>query len=496
MRFGNASPAHPGLHRDERNRSALSSVMVAILGAAVAGCSLAPAYTPPALTMPEAYKETGPWTPASPADAAPRGDWWTAYGDDTLNGLEQRIETGNPDLAAALARYDEARAYAAQARAALVPELDVSGSATQNRESTRRPLRVGGPNDYDNDLLTGTVSYEFDLWGRVRNLVAAGKAQAVASAADAASTRLSLEAQLADAYLNLRGLDAESKLLADTTDDYTRALTLTQAHHDGGAVSGLDVGRAETQLQTARAQQADVIAQRALYEHEIASLVGEPASTFSIAPVAVLPEPPQIPVAAPSLLLQRRPDIAAAERRAFAANAGIGVARAAFYPSITLDATGGYQTAGGINLLNAANSWWTLGPAAAVAVFDGGRRKAVVREARAQFNEASANYRSTVLTAFQQVEDNMTLCNKLADEGREQAAAVAAAQRTEALAMIQYRMGAVTYLDVVIAQTADLDAERSALAITTRRLQASVDLVRALGGGWKDAPAIRTAARS
>ena len=459
----------------------------AALSVALAGCTLAPPYTPLTMTTPPAFKEVGPWTPASPSDAAPRGDWWSVYGDPTLNGLEQKIETGNPDLAVALARYDEARALAAQARAALFPELDANGGSTANRQSQNRPLRIGGKNQYDDNTVGGTLSYELDLWGRVRNQVAQGKAQAQASAADAATVRLSLEAQLADAYLNLRGLDAQAKLLADTTDAFTKALRLTQAQHDGGSVAGLDVARAQTQLQTARAQQIDVGAQRALLEHEIAALVGSPASTFSIAAVADLPDPPHVPVAQPSLLLQRRPDIAAAERRAAAANANIGVARAAFYPSITLSASGGFEDAGGMNLLNAANSWWTVGPAAALTLFDGGRRKAVVRQARDQFDEASATYRSTVLSAFQQVEDNLALCNKLADEAREEDAAVTAARRTEDLSLIQYKMGAVTYLDVVTAQTADLEAERAALMIATRRLQASVDLVRALGGGWSGA---------
>jgi multidrug efflux system outer membrane protein len=471
------------------------AALLAALGLALGGCTLAPAYVAPVTATPVAFKEIGPWTPANPADAAPRGDWWTVYGDETLNGLERRIEAGNPDLAAALARYDQVRAYFHQARAALVPELDASGSATNNGVSEHEPLRVGGPNVYDNDIVGGTISYEFDLWGRVRNTVAAGKAQAQASGADAASVRLSLEAQLADAYLNLRGLDAQAQLLANATDVYARALKLTQAQHEGGSVSGLDVGRAQTQLQTARAQQADVSAQRALYEHQIASLVGQPASSFAIAAVAQLPDPPQTPVAAPSLLLQRRPDIAAAERRAYAANAGIGVARAAYFPTLSLDASGGFQTAGGVNLLEVANSWWTLGPQLALPLFDGGRRRAGVDLARGQFNEASANYRSTVLTAFQQVEDNLALCNKLADEAREQAAAVDAAKRTEALSMIQYKLGAVTYLDVVTAQTANLDAQRAALMVATRRLQASVDLVRALGGGWTGEPAARMAAR-
>jgi NodT family efflux transporter outer membrane factor (OMF) lipoprotein len=465
--------------------------LIALAGTALAltGCSLAPPYAPPQIAMPTAYKETGPWTPASPADAAPRGPWWTVYGDETLNRLEQKIESGNPDLAMALARYDEARANLAQARAALVPELDLGGSATANRQSANRPLRAGGATYYQNDTIGSTISYEFDLWGRVRNMVAAGRADAQASAADVASVRLSLEAEVADAYLNLRGLDAQAALLDQAASAYARALNLTEVLHKGGAVAGLDVGRAETQLETTQALRTDVGAQRALYEHAIAALVGEPASVFSIAPEAKLPPAPRTPVSAPSDLLQRRPDIASAERRAAAANARIGVARAALFPSLTLNATGGFQTAGAGSLLSAADSWWTLGPSIAMALFDGGRRKAVVRASRDQFDEASAVYKSTVLAAFQQVEDNLALCNRLAGEAGQQSNAVSAAQRTEALALVQYRMGAGTYLDVVTAQTVDLQAQRTELSIETRRLLASVDLVRALGGGWNpDAP--------
>jgi NodT family efflux transporter outer membrane factor (OMF) lipoprotein len=481
----------PGPHRPRARGKGASWVSASVLAVALAsavldGCSLAPAYAPPPVTTPVSYKELGPWTPAAPADVASRGDWWTVFGDETLDGLETRIEAANPDLALALARYDEAQAFAAEASAALSPRVDANGSATQNRQSEHRPLRIGGPNQYADQTVGLTASYELDLWGRVRNLVAAGKANAQASGADLASVRLSLEAQLADAYLNMRGLDAQAALLASTTDAYAHALRLTQAEHDNGAVAGLDVARAQTQLRIARAQQIDVAAQRALDEHEIASLAGEPASQFSIPPVTPLPEPPHVPVTAASLLLQRRPDIAAAERRAFAANAGIGVARAAFYPSITLDASGGLESGGGVNLLQLGNSWWALGPAAAMTIFDGGRHKAQLRAARDQFDEASATYRSTVLAAFQEVEDNLALCNKLADEAQEQAAAVDAAERTESLAMTQYKMGAVTYLDVVTAQTADLSAQLGALAIATRRLQASVDLVRALGGGWRE----------
>ena len=455
--------------------------MVAI---ALAGCSMAPPYSPPQITTPVAYKEGGPWTPASPADAQPRGQWWSVYGDATLGALEARAESGNPDLAQALARYDQARALVAQARAAQLPELDAAGHASDNRQSEARPLRVGGPNNYADNMLGGSISYELDLWGRVRNLVAAGKAEAQASKADVASVRLSLQAELADDYLGLRGLDAQARLLAQATAAYQRALGLTQDRHDGGVVSGLDVDQARTQLETARAQQSDVDAQRALMEHAIATLVGEPASTFSLPVDAALPAPPRIPVATPSLLLQRRPDIAAAERRAAEANAQIGVARAAFYPSITLDASGGFETAGGANLLSAGNSLWTLGPAAALTLFDGGRRKAKVAEARALFDQAGDAYRSTVLAAFQQVEDELALCNKLAEEATRQAAAVEAARQTEDLSLTRYQQGATTYLDVVTAQTAALNAERSDIQLAARRLQASVDLVRALGGGW------------
>jgi NodT family efflux transporter outer membrane factor (OMF) lipoprotein len=407
------------------------------------------------------------------------------YGDETLNALEEKIENSNPNLAMALAQFDQAQANLQVARSYQVPELDAGYSALTNRQSFNRPLRISQLHTYyGNDTLTGTISYEFDLWGRIRNLVAANKADAQASAADVATIRLSLQAQLADAYMNLRGLDAQYALLAQTVIAYARALKLTQDLHSGGAVAGLDVHRAETQLGMAQAMQTDIAAQRTLYEHAIAALVGEPASVFSIAASAKLPPRTVTPVSAPSVLLQRRPDIASAERLAAAANAQIGVARAALFPTLTLDATGGFQNTGVGNLLKLTNSWWTLGPSLAMAIFDGGRRKAMVRVSWDQFDEATATYRATVLTAFQQVEDNLALSNKLAVEASQQAVAVAAAQKTEGLALIQYKMGLVTYLEVVIAQTAALQAEQTELSVETRRLTASVDLVRALGGGW------------
>jgi outer membrane protein, multidrug efflux system len=462
-------------------------VLDGLLASLLAGCNLAPNYQKPGMTTPVAYTGMGPWTPASPDDAAPRGDWWVVYDDPVLNGLEAGIERSNPDLASALSRYDEAVQSANEAAAARYPELDLDASATQNKQSWNRPLREHeGPDEYEDNEISGSFSYELDLWGRVRNLVAEGNANAQASAADAAVIRLSLETQLADAYFSLRGLDAQEKLLAETSADYAHALQLTEAQHEGGIVSGLDVGQAQTQYDSATAQLSDAIAQRAIYLHEIASLIGVPAPSFALAAAPVLPLPPTVPVAAPSDLLQRRPDIAEAERQAAAANAGIGVARAAFFPTISLDASGGWQDdGGGINLFNTQNSLWSLGPGLALSLFDGGRRRAAERQAVDQFNAAGSNYKSVVLTAFQQVEDNLVLCNQLAVEAAQEDSAVQAAAQTTNLSMTLYQDGATTYLDVVTAQTAELQARQTALSIGTRRLQASVNLIQALGGGWQ-----------
>ena len=472
-------------------RFVLSAAWAAV---SLTGCSLAPAYAPPTTAIPTAFKETGPWTPSEPADHAPRGTWWQVYGDTDLDRLEGQVEGANQTLAAAVASYDQARGYARQARSDLFPTLGSGAMVERQRRSENQPLRSpGGVNQYDTKTLSASIDYEVDLWGRVRNQAAAGRANAEAAAADLQSVRLSLQAELADDYVNLRALDRQTALYNDTIAAYTRALELTEARHDGGAASLIDVERARTQLQSAKADMADQLASRALYEHAIASLVGKPASDFSIpvAPVAIAV--PKTPVSAPSTLLQRRPDIAAAERRAAAANAGIGVARAAFFPTLSLDATGGFQNDGGFNLLTAPNNIWAIGPALAFTVFDGGRRKAGVDIARAKFDEAAANYRDTVLRAFQQVEDQLALSNQLAVAASEQAVAVEAAKRTENLALVRYRQGAVAYLEVVTAQAAALDAERSAISLDNRRLQASINLIRAVGGGWTAGPPSQSA---
>jgi NodT family efflux transporter outer membrane factor (OMF) lipoprotein len=471
---------------------AKSRSVYALAGSALllAGCSFAPAYAPPTVETPTAFKEVGAMTPAAAGGSAPSRNWWTVYGDPQLDRLETDLGKANPSLASAVARYDQSRALAAQAGAALIPEIDAVGAIQTTRQSKNRPLRLppgSGPNTYDNNQFGAAVNYELDLWGRIRNTIASTTDQAQASAADLRGVELSLEAQLANDYMALRGSDAQLRLLQDTVTAYTRAYDLTHTRHEGGAASGLDEDRAETQLRTAKALIPDVKAQRALYEHAIAVLVGRPASAFSIPPTDAAPAPPKTPVTAASSLLQRRPDVAAAERRAAAANAQIGVAKAAYFPTITLGLSAGFQDAGGVNLLQAPNSYWTLGPTLVAPLFDGGRRRAQTRYAEAQFAQAAADYKQTVLGAFQDVEDQLALNNQLADEADEQARAVAAAVKTQDLALTRYQLGAADFLEVTTAQTAALVIQQSALTVQTRRLQASVNLVRALGGGWTTA---------
>ena len=457
------------------------------LAALVAGCQLAPDYARPSVAVPTAFKEQGPWTEAQPADAAARGPWWTSFHDPVLDGLEAKVESVNPTLAAAVANYDQARAFAAEGASGLYPSVGVLDSNTYNRQSDNRPLRgKDQPNEYAANTFGVGVAYELDFWGRVRNQAAAGAAQAQASAADLATARLSLQASLADDYLNLRGLDAEAQLLASTVVAYGRAYSLTEARHTGGAASALDVDRAATQLASAKAQVSDIAARRALFEHAIASLAGEPASSFSLAPAPGPEAIPAPPAGLPSTLLQRRPDIASAERRAYAANRQIGVARAAFFPTVTLDPQAGFQNTGGQSLLIAPNSFWTLGPQLALTLFDGGQRHAALAASKAAFLAASDGYRATVLTAFQQVEDELALANHFAAEAKDEADAVNAAQATTNLSLIRYREGATSYLEVVTAQTAELQAEQALITLQTQRRLASVDLVRALGGGWSD----------
>jgi NodT family efflux transporter outer membrane factor (OMF) lipoprotein len=453
----------------------------------VGGCSLAPPMKTPDVPPGEAYKELGPWTQAQPADRLPRDSWWMLYETPEIDDLQKRLIAGNPTLAAALADYAQAKALSDQARAGLFPTLNLNAGATRNRESVHAPLI--GPTTaryYDDNVVGGSVSYELDLWGQIRNQVVAGAANAQASADDLENARLSLLAQLVEDYVQLRSLDRENAILDDTVKNYDHALTLTVQRHGAGIAAGLDVAQAQTQLDTARSQAAQVLAQRALMEHAIAALLGVSASTFSIAPALVDIKLPQIPAGVPTTLLERRPDIAGAQRRMIAANANIGVARAAYFPSLTLGAQGGFQSTGFSNWLSAPSSFWAVGPNALVYLFDGGLRRAQVAQARAEFDASAANYRGVVVTAFQQVEDSLANLNHYYDAAKEEKAAVDAAQRTLDLSMALYKQGAADYLTVVTSQTALLQAQLQDLNLDTLQLSASVDLIRALGGGWQD----------
>ncbi|WP_404710210.1 efflux transporter outer membrane subunit [Sphingomonas sp. MMS24-J13] len=456
-------------------------------GTALTGCSLAPHYAPPQVAPPAAYKESGPWQSAA-ATPLPAGRWWEAFGDQTLNALETRIETDNPNLAAAAARYQEATGLLRQSGAALLPEVDVSAAGERARVSANRPLSAGNAVRYNVVTLGPSLSYEIDLFGRVRNSIASASADAQASAADVAAIRLGLQASLASAYFNLRGLDARTALLNQTVAAYQRAFDLTDTRHSGGIASGIDVSRSQSQLSSARAELSAVAADRAKAEHAIAVLIGANPSSFGLAASDGLVQPPAIPAGVPSTLLERRPDIAAAERRVAAANARIGVARAALYPDITLGAGAGFQSTTS-SILSAASGFWALGPlSAAMAVFDGGKRRAGVHIARAEYDEIAANYRSTVLTAFREVEDDLALSRYLAQQERDQQDAATAAERTRDLALTRYRDGASDYLDVVTAQTAALDAERALLDLRTRRMLTAADIVRAIGGSAEERP--------
>jgi NodT family efflux transporter outer membrane factor (OMF) lipoprotein len=462
----------------------LAHLIAFVVCAGLGACDFAPKYRPPAIAIPVSYKETGPWRQAQPADTAPRRPWWQEFGDATLDSLETQVDTANPDIAGASAAYAQARALADQAEAGLFPTLEADASLSRNRQSAHRPLRSKTqPTYYGANTLGLQASYEVDLWGRVHDAVAAGKAGAQAGAATLESVRLILHAELASDYVALRGLDAEAKLLADTVAAYARALELTRDREQGDIASGLDVSRAEDQLDTARAQQSDVGERRAVLEHAIARLVGQPASSFLLPPDLSPIGLPEIPPGVPSELLQRRPDVAAAERHAAAANELIGVAEAAFYPRFTIGLGGGFQDTG-LNLLSLPESFWSVGPAVSLPIFEGGLLFAQLAGAKAQFDLAAADYKGTVLDAIQEVEDNLARLRWLARQAKDEDAAVAAAQKTLQLSMNLYRDGAVSYLEVVTAQTSALDAQRAALDLRTRRLSACVGLIRALGGGW------------
>lgn len=480
----------------ERARRAPLRLFAAALAATLAACSLAPEYQVPEVPVAEQYREAGgPWTPAQPADRQARAPWWQAYGDAQLSALIERLQQSSPDLAGALARYEQAESFREQARSGLFPRLGIGAGFQRDRQSEHRPpVGMVGDRYYNSSSASVSASYELDLWGRLRNAVTAGEASLQAAEGDLESLRLSLQAQLADAYIQLRATDAEARLLDDTVEAFGKAVELTETRRAAGISSGLDVARAQTQLQTAKVEAAKLRAARAQLEHAIAVLVGESPSRFSIAAEAVDIRQPEVPPGLPSTLLQRRPDIAAAERRAAAANAGIGIARAAWFPSFTIGAAAGYQTYENHDWFTAPNSFWTLGPSLALTLFDGGARRAQLKRAQAGFDAASADYRATALSAFAEVEDQLARLHHYRDATVEENGAAEAAQRALDYAMTRYRAGAVNYLEVVTAQTAALQTQRGLVELKAQQLRASVALIRALGGGWPAATTTASAA--
>jgi len=467
--------------------SARAVVALALAGACGA-CSLAPRYQRPATaTPPAAYQELGGWKIAAPSDRAPKGQWWKIYQDPELDTLEAQVADANQSLKAAFAQLQEAHALTAIDRAAYFPSLTADASATRAQTSVHSPNFFPGEKNPIDDFIAGAeLSYEIDLFGRVRNTVAGARASEQASAGDVDALELSLHAELANDYFILRGLDAQQELLDHTVADYARALDLTQNLYKGGAGVIADVHQAKAQLETARTQAEDTRLRRAQTEHAIAVLVGRQASDFHLdpRPLEAAVAPPAVDPGLPSQLLERRPDVAAAERRVAAANAAIGVARAAYFPMFSLAGALGLESTATSNWIQAPSRFWSIGPQGLITLFDAGLHRAQTAAARAAYDEQVANYRATVLTAFQDVEDNLVALRQLERESVTEAAAVSATQGALDQALFRYHGGIVTYLEVVSTENAALTARLSAVDIQTRRIAASVLLVKALGGDW------------
>ncbi|HEY1463804.1 MAG TPA: efflux transporter outer membrane subunit [Terriglobales bacterium] len=457
---------------------------VAALAACFTGCLSGPRYSRAPVPTPPAYKEVPPdWKTAQPSDQLARGKWWEIFQDPQLNVLEDKINVSNQNLKAAQAQFFQARAQVRYNRAEYYPYVSVNPSATRVKQSQNRPLK-STTNDYTDLILPLDVSYEPDMWGRVRRTVEESRENAQASAADLESVSLSLHADLALDYFELRSLDAESQLLNSNVEAFEKALQLTQNRYQGGIASAVDVAQAQTQLETTRAQAIDLHVQRAQNEHAIATLVGEPASTFAITVSPILQPPPVIPTGLPSQLLERRPDIAAAERRMAAANAQIGVAKTAYYPIFNLAGAGGFEGTSITNWFSGPSILANVGASAVAPIFEGGRRRALNEQAQAAYDQSVATYRQTALGAFQEVEDNLAALRILESEAKTQDVAVKASQNSLQLSTNRYKGGVSNYLEVITAQSIALTDQRAAVDILRRRVAAAVLLIKAVGGGW------------
>ena len=470
---------------EKRRRITWLVVLPAIAVLQVCGCTVGPNYRRPTAEVPTAYKELGNWKQAQPNDQNLGGNWWEMFQDPQLNALELQVNVSNQNLKAAEAQYTQARALVRYNRAAYFPTLTGGANASRNKISNNRPpsLTTNG-RTYNDFQIPFELSYEVDVWGRIRRTVESYREQAQASAADLATVNLSMHAQVALFYFQARVLDAEEQLLNSTVTQYEQALELIQNRYAGGIASDLEVQQATTQLETTRAQAIDVGVARAQYEHAVAILIGKPPADFTLAALPLTAPPPPIPAGLPSELLERRPDIAAAERRMASANAQIGVAKAAYYPTISLGATGGFESGVITTLISGPSALWSVGGSAIAPIFDAGRRRANVDLAKAAYDQTVANYRETVLTGFQQVEDNLAALRILEHEAQVQEKAVVAAQKYLELANTRYTGGVTSYLEVTTAQSAALSDELTAVNILGRRMVDAVTLVQALGGGW------------
>jgi NodT family efflux transporter outer membrane factor (OMF) lipoprotein len=467
---------------------------LALASVALHGCAVGPNYKRPSAPTPPAFKEDAPpgqrpedWKPAEPRDAVARGPWWEVFGDPALDALEEQVDLANQDVARAEANYRVARALARGARGEYLPTVTAGAGVTishNGNRSTNGTVPGSGSSRTTSYQIPLDLTWEADLFGRIRRNVEANVAEAQATAADLESVRLTLHAELATDWFLLKGLDAERRLLDEAIDSFTRALELTRARHGQGLVSGVDVAQAETQLEAARVDATDLGIGRAQLEHAIAVLVGKPPAEFAIPPSPLDLSAPAIPAMLPAELLERRPDIAAAERRVAAANADIGVAQAAFFPTINLSAAGNSSASSLGNLFTASANTWSLGLTAAQTLFDAGARKARVEQARASYDASVADYRQTALTAFEDVENQLTAAQVLERRQTLLKTSSDAADQTEQMLLNQYKAGQVAYTDVVSAQASALSARRALVTAAVARQTTAVALIQALGGGW------------
>ncbi len=459
-------------------------VLLATTILSFSACAVGPKYKAPAVPAPPAYKEIGNWKTAQPSDQNLGGNWWEIFQDPQLNALEKQIDVSNQNLKTAVAQYHEARAALRYARADYYPTVSTAPSAARERYSDNRPASAVGGTTFNDFVLPVNVSYQVNAWGRVSKNVESYREQAQASAADLAVVNLTMHADLAIDYFAARTLDAEEKLLQNTVTQFEQALQLNEDRYNGGLASEVEVEQARTILETTRAQLVDVGVARAQYEHAAAVLVGKPPANFSLPPLPLTTPPPPIPIGVPSELLERRPDIAGAERRVASANAQVGLAKTAYYPLVNILGSGGFESGTITTLLQGPSALWSVGASAAATIFDGGRRHALNDEAKASYDSSVASYRQTVLSAFQQAEDNLAALRVLEQEAGVQATAVQSAQRSLDLSNIRYEGGVTSYLEVITAQNAALSDEVTAVNILGRRMASAVLLIEALGGGW------------